>query len=388
MVNLNQRVLLGLTVPVAPLAEQKLIADKLNALLTRVDACRERLERVPLILKSFRQAVLTAAMSGELTEDRHINEQPAATENGLLGDYCDVLGGKRLPKGFELTDEPTEYPYVRVTDFDNFSIKEGRIKFVPAGAYPKISRYIITENDIYISIAGTIGLVGQVPPSLSGANLTENAARIIVRRGFVPRYLMYQLASPVLQEQMRRKKIATTQEKFGLFRIKSLEVTRPSLEEQLEIVRLIETLFAYADRLEERYKAVQACIEQLKPALLAKAFRGELVPQDPKDEPASVLLERIRASRVTAEGAEEITRAKRRTNLVKKPKARIIMLKRKDVEPSHLSAILKADGPLSAEALWSASQLDIDDFYDQLKDEEAGGLLKENVGEQRLLEAA
>jgi type I restriction enzyme S subunit len=199
---------------------------------------------------------------------------------------------------------------------------------------------------------------------------------------------MYQLASPVLQEQMRRKKIATTQEKFGLFRIKSLEVTKPSLEEQEEIVRLIETLFAYADRLESRYKAAHARVEQLTPALLSKAFRGELVPQDPKDEPASVLLERIYASRATVEGAEEIMRAKHRTNLVKKPKARIIMLKRKDIEPSYLSAILKANGPLSAEALWSASQLDIDEFYDQLKDEEARELLRETVGEQRLLEAA
>lgn len=321
------KTLSGIEIPVAPLSEQRRIASKLDALLTRVDACRERLERVPLVLERFRQAILTVAMSGELTEDWHTNERIAAMENGLLGDYCDVLGGKRLPRGFELTDELTDYPYVRVTDFDNFSIKEDQVKFVPAEAHSKISRYIITENDIYISIAGTIGLVGQVPSSLSGANLTENAARIIVRQGFIPRYLMYQLASSVLQEQMRRNKIATTQEKFGLFRIKSLEVTRPSLEEQEEIVRRVESLLAYADRLEARYKAARARVEQLTPALLAKAFRGELVPQDPTDEPAAVLLERIRASRVMAEGAEAITRARRRTNPVKKQKARIIMLK-------------------------------------------------------------
>ena len=63
-----------------------------------------------------------------------------------------------------------------------------------------------------------------------------------------------------------------------------------------EIVRRVETLFAYADRLEARYTAARAQVERLTPALLAKAFRGELVPQDPNDEPASVLLERIRAA--------------------------------------------------------------------------------------------
>jgi len=106
-----------------------------------------------------------------------------------------------------------------------------------------------------------------------------------------------------------------------------------------------------------------------------------------------VLLELIRATRAwsdvnRARGGGDIAGKSVRTRKLKKPKAEIIMLKRKDVEPSHLSDILKAGGPLSAEALWSASQLDIDDFYDQLKEEEARSLLREVVGEQRLLEAA
>ncbi len=70
--------------------------------------------------------------------------------------------------------------------------------------------------------------------------------------------------------------------------------------EQAEIVRRVESLFAYADRLEARYTTARAQVERLTPALLAKAFRGELVPQDPNDEPASVLLERIRAARAAA----------------------------------------------------------------------------------------
>lgn len=78
----------------------------------------------------------------------------------------------------------------------------------------------------------------------------------------------------------------------------SAPVSWPSIKEQSEIVRRVEILFAYADRLEARYTAARAQLDRLTPALLAKAFRGELVPQDPDDEPAAVLLERIRAARV------------------------------------------------------------------------------------------
>ena len=71
----------------------------------------------------------------------------------------------------------------------------------------------------------------------------------------------------------------------------------PSLAEQTEIVRCVESLFALADRLEARVSTARAKVATLTPATLAKAFLGQLVPQDPNDEPASVLLERIRAER-------------------------------------------------------------------------------------------
>jgi type I restriction enzyme S subunit len=85
----------------------------------------------------------------------------------------------------------------------------------------------------------------------------------------------------------------------------------PSIEEQHEIVRRVESLFAFADRLEARYNAARAHVERLTPALLAKAFRGELVPQDPNNEPASALLERILVARVVAEEAKSKTRQRK-----------------------------------------------------------------------------
>ena len=136
-------------------------------------------------------------------------------------------------------------------------------------------------------------------------------------------------------------------------------------------------LFAFADRREARYNTARAQVERLTPALLAKAFRGELVPQDPNDEPASVSPERIRAMRAATEDATGTKLRNGAGRPKKSQQAEVIMLTRKDILSSHLSVILKTRGPLTAEALWSASQLEIDDFYDQLKDEEARGLLKE-----------
>jgi hypothetical protein len=127
----------------------------------------------------------------------------------------------------------------------------------------------------------------------------------------------------------------------------------------------------------------------VSPALLAKAFRGDLVPRDPNDEPATALLERIRSAREAAIAKPRSHKGARRT---KPQKAEVIMLNRREISEAHLTAILKEQGPLTPEALWSASQLNIDDFYDQLKVEEAHGLLKERRGESsttpRLLEAA
>ena len=94
---------------------------------------------------------------------------------------------------------------------------------------------------------------------------------------------------------MRELAEGGNQPNLNLSKIKEFPLPLPSMEEQTEIVRRVESLFAYADRLEARYIAARAQVETLPPATLAKAFRGELVPQDPNDEPASVLLERIKA---------------------------------------------------------------------------------------------
>lgn len=373
-------------IPLPPQNEQNRIADKLGALLTRVDTCRERLERVQLILERLRQSVLAVATSGELTADWRENQGSNGSPHrvSLRETAIDISYGsssKSLRIG--------SIPVLRMGN-----IQEGKLDWndlVYTSDPIEIEKYKLMPGDVLFNRTNSPELVGKtaVYKGEQPAIFAGYLIRVRCSSELLPDYLNYCLNSPSGRDYCWQvKSDGVSQSNINAKKLADFEFELPPLEEQNEIVRRVESLFAYASRLEASYKAARARVEQLTPALLTKAFRGELVPQEPEDEPASALIERIRTSRATAEGTEDITRAKRRTTLVKKPKARIIMLKRKDVEPSHLSTILKANGPLSAEALWSASQLDIDEFYDQLKDEEAGKLLRETVGEQRLLEAA
>lgn len=98
-----------------------------------------------------------------------------------LGEVVDIKGGKRLPRGRPFADRATPFPYLRVTDFRGRSVDKANLKFLTATDHQLLKRYTISCDDVYISIAGTIGLVGTVPPELDGAHLTENAAKLVIR---------------------------------------------------------------------------------------------------------------------------------------------------------------------------------------------------------------
>tara|TARA_Y100000296_G_C5098872_1_gene218847 strand:- start:432 stop:863 length:432 start_codon:yes stop_codon:yes gene_type:complete len=96
-----------------------------------------------------------------------------------IEEIADVKGGKRLPKGYSLVKENTGFPYIRVTDMKNGTVDESGILYIPVDVAPKISRYIINKDDVFISVAGNgLGITGIIPESLDGANLTENADKL------------------------------------------------------------------------------------------------------------------------------------------------------------------------------------------------------------------
>ena len=196
-----------------------------------------------------------------------------------VGTVSKAKGGKRLPKGRTFLEEKSDYPYIRVTDFDNESICIENVKYIDGDTYMMIKNYTISSADIYISIAGTIGKVGIIPEELEGANLTENAAKITDINGVYQLYLMLFLKSEVAQNQMKDSTISTTQPKLALFRIEDILLPLSPLSEQQRIVDRIENLFAKLDEAKQKAQDALDSFETRKAAILHKAFTGELTAQ-------------------------------------------------------------------------------------------------------------
>ena len=193
-----------------------------------------------------------------------------------IGELCNVKGGKRLPKGTTYADGPTEHPYLRVVDFQNGAIDQSNLKFISAQTHEKISRYVITSNDVYISIAGTIGVVGIVPEELSGSNLTENAAKLVIKnteeldKRFLARFL-----STAGQTIIDRKKVVTSQPKLALFRIEEVKIPLPPLSEQKRIADILDKADAIRRKRQQAIEEAKSYVS----ALFRKMF-GE-----PKSNP-------------------------------------------------------------------------------------------------------
>lgn len=172
-----------------------------------------------------------------------------------IGDVAEVKGGKRLPKGKLVQDTPTAHRYIRVTDLTTSGVNEKQVKFIDDETQSKISRYTITPDDVYISIAGTIGLVGQVPESLNGANLTENAAKICnIKSTYSPKYISYFLKSDAGKHEIKSRIVGTSQPKLALFRIKDIPLPEISFRDQQKIAGI---LGVYDDLIENNSKRIE-----------------------------------------------------------------------------------------------------------------------------------
>ena len=295
----------SLLFPLPPLAEQKRIADKLDTLLARVDRCRARLDRVPLILKRFRQAVLAAATSGQLTEDWR-------EENGLdskqwmtcrIGDVVTIKNGRSFPSS-DYSNSGT-----RLVRPGNLHVsgkvewREDNTVYLPNHYVDEYPNYVLLKGELLMNLTaqslkdeflGRVCLKDDDEPALLNQRI---CAFYPTGEWDIRRYLFLYFKSPQFRSYVDTLDSGTLIKHMHSKQLIEHELQLPTISEQHEIVRRVEILFAYADRLAARYQAARAQVERLTPALLAKAFRGELVPQDPADEPAGVLLARVRAAR-------------------------------------------------------------------------------------------
>ena len=213
-----------------------------------------------------------------------------------LGEVVSVLGGKRIPVGRTLTTDNTGYKYIRVSDMKDGSVLTDNLLYVPTDIYPSISRYVIHKEDVYITVAGTIGRVGKIPPEIDGANLTENADRLVF--SIIDQdWLIRCLESSLVQQQIIDATTKVGQPKLAIKRIQELLIPLPPLTEQKRIVAKIEELLPYVDRYAAAYEKLEQFNakfpEDMKKSILQYAIQGKLVEQRPEEGTGEELYRQI-----------------------------------------------------------------------------------------------
>ena len=221
-----------------------------EALLERIRAEKQRLIKEGKIKKDKHESVIFRRDNSHYEKldsvERCIDDELPfeIPENWCwcrLGTIAAVLGGKRIPAGRKLTECNTGHVYIRVSDMTDGGVSTDRLLYVPEDIYPLISRYIINKVDVFITVAGTIGRVGKIPDELDGANLTENADRLVLA-GVNQDWLIRVLQSGMIQEQIAAATTQVGQPKLAIARIERFLIPLPPLAEQHRIVHRIEEL--------------------------------------------------------------------------------------------------------------------------------------------------
>ncbi len=267
-------------IPLPPLAEQKRIVSAVEdafAVIDRIEKAQESYFADQEVLKN---KIIDAGIRGKLTEQlpedgnaedlyAHIQEErarliaegkikkekplPPITEEEIpfeipenwrwvrLGDIVSVYGGKRIPAGRQLTEEDTGQKYIRISDMKNGSCNTGNLLYVPRDIIPSISKYKINKEDVYITVAGTIGKVGKIPKILDGANLTENADKLVFSI-ISQDWLIFCLSGDMIQKQIAKLTTQVAQPKLAIKRIQEFTIPLPPVTEQKRIAEKIDNV--------------------------------------------------------------------------------------------------------------------------------------------------
>lgn len=312
--NVNAQKLSTLIVPIPPLAEQKIIAEKLDTLLAQVESTKARLEQIPQILKRFRQAVLAAAVSGKLVNNE--NNKAILTTLGSIAEDIRYGTSKKC------SESEGHTPVLRIPNIGPGYIINNNLKYANFDS-KELSALTLKEGDLLlIRSNGSVDLVGKV------AVISENdtqylyagyliRVRLCLEKA-VPKYISYCVQSPQLRQIIENIARSTSGvNNINSKELASLELPLPPIPEQHEIVRRVEQLFAYADTIEKQVNNALARVNNLTQSILAKAFRGELTAQWRAENPdlisgensAAALLEKIKAERA-ASGGKKASRKK------------------------------------------------------------------------------
>lgn len=293
------QLLKDLQISLPPLAEQERIVAKLDKLFAQHEKIKAALGRVPNLLKDFRQQVLTQAVTGKLTKQWREGKELEEWKKILIGE---VIVKIEAGKNFNCPSIPVSNGNVGLVKISAVTwghFNENETKTV-IDLNKVDEKLFIKKGDFLISRANTLELVG-APVIVENINfdimLSDKIWRVIFRNVITKFYVRLFLLSKLGRQEIESRATGSqlSMRNISQLNFKIIPLPLPPLEEQQEIVRRVESLFAKADAIEARYKTLKAKVDTLPQAMLHKAFKGELVPQLPTDGDAKDLLAEIMA---------------------------------------------------------------------------------------------
>lgn len=370
----RQRIATGrlkeLELPVPPLAEQKRSVAKVDSLTAKITKAREELSKIDILITRLKEKVLERAFNGRLTPSE--NQGWAASSIG--GIAKDIRYGTAKKCQFD----PSQTPVLRIPNVVSGQINYFELKHAKFDR-KEIDKLALEEGDILVIRSnGSVDLVGRsavVQKEQVGWVFAGYIIRIrIDLKILLPDYVNFYLQSP----EIRRRFVELAKSTSGVNNVNSqqlsaLPISFPSVDKQDQIVRNVRSAFSKIDQIAAEANRALALTSRLDQAILARAFKGGLVPQDPNDEPASVLLERIerQTGAKLQEGSGSDGKARDEPSTPRAPRTSErsgrMEKARSDVNKDHLAILLKAEGNMFPEKLWRQSGMSIDEFYKQLR---------------------
>lgn len=281
-------------IPLPPLPEQRRIVRKLDTLSARTTTARTHLNAITKLVERYRAAALdeimvvpeAARQDWELKTLEQVRDKSATIRYGV------VQPGEIKHEGTQL---------IRVCDLMGGQVAWSDLRRVAPEIDEAYAKARVQDDDVLVSVVGTIGRVALVSGLTEKTNIARAVSRIRPNKKIVdPKWLFLRLNAADVQARFNGDAREVARKTLNIGLIKETPFRLPPLEEQREIVRRIETAFAKIDRLAAEAEKALKLTDRLDQRILAKAFAGELVPQDPSDEPATDLLARIREARATA----------------------------------------------------------------------------------------
>ncbi len=284
-------------IPIPPENEQFKIINKLDKIISKIDDVNTRLDKIPTALKRARQSILNQAITGELTKDwRKKNNKEFLSKTVKLSEACELLNGYAYKSNTYVTD--SNNMVIRLGNVKNNKILlDAKPVFIPNNIATETERFKIQENDILITLTGTrykrdylySALVTSTDLAENNLYINQRVGCFRVKEGCLPQYLNILLKTQnFLDVAFELETGNVNQGNIGTTNLKDIEIDIPDIKEQAEIIHRVKLAFEKLDKIESRYQKTKEYSDKLTQSILNKAFRGELVPQDPNDSPIKI----------------------------------------------------------------------------------------------------